>query len=419
MQTNNKPNDIPIVIIGAGIAGLCVSYYLSQKNIKHIILERGVIGNTWVTERWDSFHLVNPNWAIKIPDFDISSKYFPSNNPDGFLNKTEVINYIQSFADFIGCKIHEKENVKKISHKNSQYKIITSKQIITTKIVIVANGAFGNAHIPTISKNLHENIFQIHSSEYKNPNQLPKGKVVVVGSGQSGAQIAEDLLNSGKDVWLAVSKCGRRPRKYRGKDSSWWNYEMGQFDKTVDEVSFEDRWKCSAHTSGSMGGHDINLLDLRKKGLNLCGSIKKSEKNKLFINNDLFKNIKFSDEYALNWSEEVDKYIINKKINTKFEKIEPDKRIIKTQLDSIDKLSIKEFEDSIIWSTGFRYNYDWIDLAVTDINNHPIQKRGITKFPGFYFMGLQWMHSSKSAQFIGVSEDADFIVNDILSKNLL
>ncbi len=248
---------------------------------------------------------------------------------------------------------------------------------------------------------------------------MPKGKIIVVGSGQSGAQIAEDLLNSRKNVWLAVSKCGRRPRKYRGKDSSWWNYEMGLFDKTVDEVPFEDRWKCSAHTSGSMGGHDINLLDLAEKGLNLCGSIKKCEKNKLYINNDLFKNIKFSDEYALNWSKEVDMYVNNKKLNAKYEKIEPDKRIIQNQLNSIDELGLNKFEDSIIWSTGFRYNYDWIDLKITDNNNHPIQKRGITKFPGFYFMGLQWMHSSKSAQFIGVSEDADFIVKDILSKNLL
>jgi len=419
MLANKKNNDIQVVIVGAGIAGLCVSYYLSKKKINHIILERGKIGNTWVNERWDSFHLVNPNWAIKIPDFDINSNHFPSNNPDGFLNRSEVINYIQSFARFIGSKIHENENVEKISRKNNLYKIVTSKQIITTKILIVANGAFGNAHIPTINKTIDENIFQIHSSEYKNANQMPKGKVIVVGSGQSGAQIAEDLLNSRKNVWLAVSKCGRRPRKYRGKDSSWWNYEMGLFDKTVDEVPFEDRWKCSAHTSGSMGGHDINLLDLAEKGLNLCGSIKKCDKNKLYINNDLFKNIKFSDEYALNWSKEVDMYVNNKKLNAKYEKIELDKRIIQKQLNSIVELGLNKFEDSIIWSTGFRYNYDWIDLKITDKNNHPIQKRGITKFPGFYFMGLQWMHSSKSAQFIGVSEDADFIVKDILSKNLL
>jgi putative flavoprotein involved in K+ transport len=419
MVFKNKVNDIPIVIIGAGIAGLCVSYYLSKKNINHIILERGVIGNSWINERWDSFHLVNPNWAIKIPDFDINSKNFPSNNPDGFLNKTEVVNYIESFAKFVGSKIYEKENVKKISKKNNRYQIVTSKQILSSKIVIVASGAFGNAHSPNIKTNLDQNIFQIHSSEYKNSTQLPKGDVVVVGSGQSGAQIAEDLLNSGKNVWLSVSKCGRRPRSYRGKDSSWWNYKMGLFDKTVNQVPFEERWKCSAHTSGSMGGHDINLLDLKEKGLNLCGSVKKCENHKLLIKNNLYKNIKFSDEYAINWSEDVDNFIKNSKIQATVEKITPDNRIIGKQLNSISEIYLKKFEDSVIWATGFRYNYDWIDLDITDKHNHPLQKRGITKFPGFYFMGLQWMHSSKSAQFIGVAEDANFIVNDIFSKNFL
>ena len=418
MNSKQKIKDIPIVVIGAGIAGLCVSYYLSKKNINHIILEKGVVGNTWVNERWDNFYLVNPNWAIKIPEFDISSKYFPSNDPDGFLSKNQVVKYLQSFSNFIGSKINENENVEQITKEEIGYKITTSKQIILSKIVVLANGAFGGPYTPEISKSLDKNIFQIHSSEYRNPNQLPEGKVVVVGSGQSGSQIAEDLLISGKNVWLAVSKCGRRPRSYRGKDSSWWNYNMGSFDKTVDEVPFENRWKCSPHTSGSMGGHDINLLDLAEKGLNLCGSINDCQKNKLIINDNLYNNIKHSDEHAINWAKGVDKFITEKKINTNIEKINPDKRIVKSKLISIDELALNESKDSIIWSTGFRYNYDWIDLDISDNNNQPQQKRGITKYPGFYFMGLQWMHSSKSAQFIGVAEDAEFIVNDMLSKNL-
>ena len=127
---------IPTVVIGAGIAGLCVSYYLSKKNINHIILEKGVVGNTWVNERWDNFYLVNPNWAIKIPEFDISSKYFPSNDPDGFLSKNQVVKYLQSFSNFIGSKINENENVEQITKEEIGYKITTSKQIILSKIVV-------------------------------------------------------------------------------------------------------------------------------------------------------------------------------------------------------------------------------------------------------------------------------------------
>ncbi|MBA46453.1 MAG: hypothetical protein CL893_00015 [Dehalococcoidia bacterium] len=418
MISKKNKIDTPILIIGAGMAGLCVSYFLTKKKIEHIILEKGSVGNSWINERWDNFYLVNPNWAMKIPEFDIHSNNFKFESPDGFLNKQEVINYIESFAKFIGPKIYENEKAEKVSKKKDRYEIITSKQIIQSKVAVIASGAFGNPHKPNIGKNLDNKIFQIHSSEYKNYGQLNSGKVVVVGSGQSGAQIAEDLLISGKKVWLAVSRCGRRPRRYRGKDSSWWNNEMGLFDKTVDEVPFEDRWKCSAHTSGSMGGHDINLLDLKEKGLNLCGTIKECEKNKLIINDNLFENIKFSDNHALSWSKQVDNYINKKKIKFKSEKLISDQRIKSKDLKSVKKLELNK-DDNIIWATGFRYNYDWINLDVTDNNNHPLQNRGETNFRGLYFMGLQWMHSSKSAQFIGVAEDAEFIVNDILSKNLL
>ena len=193
---NEKSKEtLPIVIIGAGIAGLCISFYLNKKNISHIIIEKGKAGNTWIEERWDNFHLVNPNWAMKIPEFGFESDHFPSKDPNGFLNKKEIVNYIQSFARYLNSEIYENENVIKISKNNNSYEIQTSKRLIHTNTVIIATGAFGNPYIPEIHKNLDKDIFQIHSSKYKNSTGLPEGKVVVVGSGQSGAQIAEDLLD--------------------------------------------------------------------------------------------------------------------------------------------------------------------------------------------------------------------------------
>ena len=416
---NEKSKEtLPIVIIGAGIAGLCISFYLNKKNIPHIIIEKGKAGNTWIEERWDNFHLVNPNWAMKIPEFGFESDHFPSKDPNGFLNKKEIVNYIQSFARYLNSEIYENENVIKISKNNNSYEIQTSKRLIHTNTVIIATGAFGNPYIPEIHKNLDKDIFQIHSSKYKNSTGLPEGKVVVVGSGQSGAQIAEDLLDSGRKVILAVSKCGRRPRKYRGKDSSWWNYEMGLFDKTVHDVKLEERWKCSAHTSGAKGGHDINLIDLAENGLELCGSIKNCQGNKLFLKDNVYENVKFSDTYAINWRKNVDEFITKNNIKAPQESIKIDERIQSNILKNYDQILLNKEINSIIWATGFRYNFDWIDLDITDKNSHPIQYRGVTKYKGLYFMGLQWMYSSKSAQFIGVAEDAEYIVNDIVSKNL-
>ena len=302
----------PVVIVGAGIAGLCISYYLTRKNVDHIILERGEVANTWINERWDNFSLVNPNWAIKIPEFGFGTKFFPSKNPDGFLDKLQTVDYLKSFSSFIGSKIYTNENVASITKENNIYKTVTSKRTIKSDIVIVASGAFGDLYIPEMNLNINNQVFQIHSSGYKNHKDLPEGGALVVGSGQSGAQIAEDLLESGKEVWLAVSKCGRRLRRYKGKDSSWWNYTMGLFDKTVDEVPFNDRWKCSPHTSGGRGGHDINLMDLAEKGLNLRGSVYSCSKNKIIFNNDLYSNLKFSDDFAINWSKKVDDFIQQK-----------------------------------------------------------------------------------------------------------
>ena len=186
-----KQISAPIVIIGAGIAGLCVSFYLTKSQIPHIIIEKGEVANTWIKERWENFHLVNPNWAMKIPEYGFGSEYFPSKNPDGFLNKNKTIDYIQSFAKYIGSKIYTNENVNSVSKENSEYAIVTTKRTIKTNKVIIASGAFGDSYIPEINSKLNKSVLQIHSSEYKRINKLPKGGVLVVGAGQSGAQIAE------------------------------------------------------------------------------------------------------------------------------------------------------------------------------------------------------------------------------------
>ena len=414
--TKKKLIKIPVAVIGAGIAGLATSYYLKKRNIDHIIVERGEVANTWINERWDNFYLVNPNWAIKIPEFGFGTSQFPSKNPDDFLSKNQTIELIKSYSKFIGSKIFENESVKSIEKYKNKYRLDTSKRMIIADNVVLSTGAFGNHKVPKISSNINQNIFQIHSSEYKNFNQLPPGGVMVVGSGQSGAQIAEDLLINGMDVSLALSKCGRRLRSYRGKDSSWWNYKMGLFDKTVDDVPFENRWKCSPHTSGANGGHEINLIDLSEKGLNLFGSVKESKDNKLIFNDDMFDNLKFSDDYALNWSKNVDEFIRKENLEAPIEKIFEDSRLKSFENHKSLELNIMPKIKSIIWATGFKYNYDWIDLNITNERGFPVHKRGVTNYDGFYFMGLQWMHTSKSAQFIGVGEDAEFIVNKISSR---
>ena len=168
---NKQKINSPVVIVGAGVAGLCISYYLTRKNVAHIILERGEVANTWINERWENFSLVNPNWAIKIPEFGFGTKFFPSKNPDGFLNKSQTIEYLKSFGSFIGSKIYTNENVDAITKEKNIYKVVTSKRIIKSGIVVVASGAFGDSYVPEMNLNLNNQVYKQYKFYHFDINQ--------------------------------------------------------------------------------------------------------------------------------------------------------------------------------------------------------------------------------------------------------
>ncbi|MGA0275134.1 MAG: NAD(P)-binding domain-containing protein, partial [Dehalococcoidia bacterium] len=225
-----------IVIIGAGSAGLATSYFLTQAGVSHIILERGDVANTWDNERWDGFHLVNPNWAIRLPGF-----HYSGDNPDGYLSKQETVDYLRNYARSFNAPVRSGVSVVRLSRTDESYVLeLAGDRQINANCVVVATGAFGIPKTPEFAANLDSSITQLHSNDYVNHERLPEGGVLVVGSGQSGAQIAEELQAAGKKVYLSVGAAGRRPRRYRGKDSSWWNYTMGQFDKTIEDVDSID-----------------------------------------------------------------------------------------------------------------------------------------------------------------------------------
>jgi len=413
MPIDRSIEDQNIVIIGAGSAGLATSYWLTKKKLDHIVLERGKVANTWINERWDGFHLVNPNWAVRLPGF-----HYTGSEPEGYLSKNSTIEYLQNYAKYFSSPIRTGIVVESLLKNNNRYSLNTSKeQTINAQCVIVATGAFGVPRIPAYTSCLSKSIRQIHSTEYKNPQSLADGAVLVVGSGQSGAQITEELLEAGRKVVLSVSRAGRRPRRYRDRDSSWWNYAMGSFDKTINDVEsiYDSRFGSSAHTSGAKGGHDIYLRQMAKNGVRLVGSVSGGNGDTLTLKTGLLNILNEVDNHPIQWKKNVDEYI--------------ERFGIKVPLDdTIAPPGIEEWPESespssfnltdsaiktIIWATGFKYDFDWIKLPVTDEHNFPIQRRGITKFPGLYFMGLQWMYGSKSAQFIGVGEDAEHVSKHI------
>ena len=405
-----------IVIIGAGSAGLSTSFFLTKQGIEHVVLERGNIANTWKKERWDGFYLVNPNWAIRLPGF-----HYVGTDPDGYLSKNETIHYLQDYAAHFGAPVRTNTNVNSLEKTDNGYQLLLDDgNAINANGVIVATGAFGIPRIPSFSTNISKKIHQIHSATYVNPQSLPDGAVLVVGSGQSGAQIAEELHQAERRVFLAVSSAGRRPRRYRGRDSSWWNYAMGSFDKTVDDVEsiVKFRFGPSAHTSGAQGGHDIYLRQLANEGVVLLGPVTDAHHNVITPATNLEEILKEVEAHTKRWKANVDRYIEKNGIQSHLDTSEVDDET--TNWPEYDPPNEIDLSDAgirtIIWATGFEYNYEWIKLPVTDDRNYPIQRRGVTKYMGLYFMGLQWMHGSKSAQFIGVGEDAEYVANHVASN---
>ena len=413
MPINKQTKVENIVVIGAGSAGLATSYWLTKMKLNHIVLERGEIGNTWINERWDGFHLVNPNWAVRLPGF-----HYTGSEPEGYLSKDSTVAYLHDYARDFDSPVRTHVTVESLLKKDSSYLLnISNEQNIDARCVIVATGAFGIPKIPDYASRIIKPIKQIHSSEYKNPHSLPDGSVLVVGSGQSGAQIGEELLEAGRKVLLSVGKAGRRPRRYRGRDSSWWNYAMGSFDKTIDDVEsiHESRFGSSAHTSGTKGGHDIYLREMAKNGMQLVGSVSGGSGDLLTMDSGLLNTLDQVDNYPVEWKKSVDEHIEKFGIKVPLgDTIEPQGLGRYPVSEGPTSLNlINSGIKTIIWATGFKYDFDWIKLPVTDEYNFPIQQRGVTEFPGLYFMGLQWMYGSKSAQFIGVGEDAEHVSKHI------
>jgi putative flavoprotein involved in K+ transport len=410
---SNKTEPHNIVIIGAGSAGLATSYFLKEQGIGHIVLERGQVGNTWDVERWDGFYLVNPNWAVRLPGF-----HYTGADPEGYLSKTETIQYLQNYARSFDAPVRTGVEVESITMVDDKYRLVlASGETIEARCVVVATGAFGVPKVPEYAGKLSGSIDQIHSAQYKNPESLAEGPVLVVGSGQSGAQIAEELHEAGRRVWLSVGNAGRRPRRYRGRDSSWWNYTMGNFDKTIENVeSIDDaRYGSSAHTSGARGGHDIYLRKMAKEGVRLVGPVTGADGDSVTLRTDLLKILQAVDDHPVRWKRNVDAYVEAHGIQVPADNTADPPGIEGwPKEESPGSLNLVEAGIStIIWSTGFKYDFDWIKLPITDEHNYPIQKRGVTEYPGLYFMGLQWMYGSKSAQFIGVGEDAEYVAGHV------
>jgi len=407
---------IDVVIIGGGQAGLALSYYLTQQGRTHVVLERGRVAETWRSQRWDSFTLVTPNWMTQLPGFP-----YQGEDPDGFLQHDEIVltleRYAQSFHAPVRCGVQA--TAVRLQTEGNGYLVETSDGSFEAAYVVLAIGGFPRPKLPPASAATPVNIMQLHSSQYRRPGRLPSGAVLVVGSGQSGSQIAEELHQSGRRVYLCVSRCGRSPRRYRGKDVMWWVNQMGGYDRTVDALpSPAARFACHPDLSGKNGGHAINLRQLASEGVVLLGRLQEVHGNHVTLAPDLEENLAKADAQAIQLTHAIDDYVLRMGMDAPVESMSEDSTSKWVPpAEPIPELDLYAAGIStVIWATGFQLDFGWVHVPVFDEAGAPLHRRGITSSPGLYFLGLPWLYKEKSALLFGIGEDAAFLAADIAAR---
>ena len=400
---------VPVVVVGGGQAGLSVSYYLKQRGIGHVVLEKHRVGHAWRTERWDSFCLVTPNWQCTLPGYP-----YAGDDPDGYMLKDEIVAYLEGFARMVDAPIHEGVSVEKVSRDaDGRFRVRSSMGEWTANNVVMAISGYHVPAIPRVGERLPHRLVQIHSKDYKNPAQLPEGEVLVVGTGQSGCQIAEDLHLAGRTVHLAVGDAPRSPRLYRGKDTIRWLDEMGYYETTVDThpLGVAVRRKANHYFTGRDGGREIDLRRFAVQGMQLYGRLDAIDGDTVTFADDLAANLDGADKVYLRIRKMIDDHIAEAGIDAPpAAPYVPPWQVSERRL-RLDLAAANV--GAVVWSTGFRADFSMVDVPVFNGSGHPGHHRGVTDTPGLYFLGLGWLWTWGSGRFSGIAEDANHIVEAI------
>jgi putative flavoprotein involved in K+ transport len=404
----NEPEYIPVLIIGGGQAGLSASYLLKQRGINHVILEKHRIAHSWRSERWDTFCLVTPNHQCRLPGHD-----YDGSDPEGFMVKDEIVDYLERYASKFSPPVREGITVTSVRKQDGYFRVTTDHGDWLADDVIVAIGSFHTPFVPKGAELIPPHIQQIHSVDYKRPSQIPEGGTLIVGSGQSGVQIMEDLHLEGRQVHLCLGNAPRSPRRYRGKDAVTWLEEMGYYKTTFAE--HPDQAKALSSTNhyltGRDGGHEIDLREFALKGVKLYGFVEGIDGEKFTLRQDIAAKLDSADRSYNGICQRIDEYLAEAGIDAP--PGEHCKPVWVPEYEPV-KLDFKEENiTSIVWCIGFHPDFKFIQLPVFNLRGFPETERGVTAIPGLYFIGLPWMHTWGSARFSGVAEDAEFIVGKI------
>lgn len=409
VATTESDTHFPVLVIGGGQAGLSISYLLKERGIAHLVFEKDRVAESWRTKRWDTFCLVTPNWQCQLPGYSYSGP-----DPEGFMVKDEIVGYLEEYVRTFDPPLREGVAVTRLKRAPlGGFELTTSIGTFTADQIIIATGGYQDATMPRMAERFPTELHQIHSSDYKNAGQLPPGEVLVIGSGQSGCQIAEDLHLSGRKVHLCVGGAPRTARRYRGRDVVAWLDAMGYYNKPIDEHPQKERVRAKAnhYVTGREGGRDIDLRKFALEGMQLHGRLRDARGSMLLLSQDLKQNLDQADAVSESIKTTIDKYIESQGIDAPTEP-----RYVPVWEPAHERPELDYLVagiTSFVWSVGFHSDYRWIELPIFEGSGYPGHERGVTREPGLYFLGLPWQYTWGSGRFSGVAADAQYLVERI------
>lgn len=400
--------EIEVLVVGAGQAGVAMSEHLSGYGVPHLVVERHRVAERWRSERWDSLVTNGPVWHDRFPGLE-----FPGLAPDDFATKDQVADYLAAYAEKIGAPVRCGVEVTAV-HRNAGrpgFRVQTSAGVIDARYVVAATGPFQRPVIPELVPEGAGPV-SIHSSSYRSPGQLPGGAVLVVGAGSSGVQIAEELQKSGRPVYLSVGPHDRPPRRYRGRDFVWWLGVLGKWEAATPPLGAEH---VTIAVSGARGGHTVDFRVLAASGIRLVGRAVAFDNGTMRFAPDLGDNIANGDASYLSLLDEADAYIERNGADLPEE---PEARILGPAPECVTS-PVLELDlagagvTSIVWATGYRVDYGWLNVDAFDENGRPRHQRGVSAEPGVYFLGLPWQSRRGSSFIWGVWHDAKYLADHI------
>ncbi|WP_221391566.1 MSMEG_0569 family flavin-dependent oxidoreductase [Dyadobacter sp. NIV53] len=399
-----------VIIVGGGQSGLSMSYLLKQKGIDHIVFEKKKIADSWRSFRWDTFCLVTPNWQCNLPGYS-----YTGNDPYGFMVKDEIVDFLDKYVESFEPPVIEGIDVLKVEKNEviELFEVSTSEGIYFARQVVVCTGNYHSAPLPKLAEKFSSAITHVHSAHYKNPGELPAGEVLVVGTGQSGSQIAEDLHLEGRKVHLCVGNAPRCAREYRGKDVVEWLDKMEYYDLPVEKHPEGEnvREKTNHYVTGRDGGREIDLRKFALEGMKLYGPLTDVKNEALSFDPKLKANLDYADKVSENIKMKIDRYIMENGIDAP---VEAPYQPAWEPVEEITELDLANTGiTSVVWCIGFGHDFTWIKLPVLGERGFPIHKRGITDTPGLYFLGLTWQNTWGSARFSGVGKDAEYLLERV------